>query len=170
MQVDPNANVEPRPVGRPRKVQPEVAPNVEEPIDQLRERLISEWVTYILERAGKSGNAVARAESIRNSDSFCLWVGEMPEAPLRKWAIDRDRDDARIDAANKIRLEAGRDAVCAVYANINGRSRRVTLTELQSNSGYQKLSPAHQFMAKHFVENFQRQNADGLWVLSNRAA
>jgi hypothetical protein len=134
----------------------------QEPIEVLRKRLATEWIDFLREQAIKGGKKPASAEFLQETDSFVEWVRAVPEAPLRRWVAERDAEE------KKARMHAGCDAICRLYADINGRAREVTLSELEHNDGYKKLSEADQFMARYLIENLQRQNADGLWILSNR--
>ena len=145
------------------------AARYQEPIDTLRERLASEWIDYLREQAIKNGMEAATVEYLKEKDSFVEWVRTTPEGILRKWVAEVDEYEKNRSIR---RMRAACDVVVRIMFNIATNNeitapRKVSMEELLASDGYNKLSPADQYMARYLTENCQRQNSNGKWTVSN---
>jgi len=146
-----------------------------EPIEQLRERLISGWVRTQRRMAAHDGGKPASEETLRANDSFARWVEQTSERVLLKWDRETRQMYSPTQAQTQLAWIQALDSAIPVifYLASNGghacADHKVTSRELLSSDAYKELDAAAQWAARYAVENYQRQNPDGSWTLSNRA-
>ena len=148
-----------------------------EPIEQLRERLISGWVNTLRAGAAKTGGKPASEEAIRSWDSFVRFVQHTPEGVLRKWNAEREKmwpsvkvTHADVQTAWKTAMQAALRVIFVLASN-GGHAEpdhKVSTDELLASDGYKALNECARWAARYAVEHYQRQRADGSWFVSNR--
>jgi hypothetical protein len=149
----------------------------EEPIAELRERLIAGWTRAL--RNGAAGMGWGTNGS-QTSDSFVDWVRTVPEDALRRWqkrvkassAFRTSSEPYEREAAQTAWTRARTTAIDVIFELASGgvgpANHRVTTEELLASAWYRVLDKPIQWACRWLVEHGQQQKPDGTWCLEER--
>jgi hypothetical protein len=148
----------------------------EEPIGELRERLIAGW-TRALQNGCAGKGWGTNSSVVQTSDPFVDWVRSVPEDALRRWQkkvqtnpiFKRPFEPYELEAAQNAWTRARTVAIDLIFELANGGSgpanHRVTLEELLASDGYKALDKQTQWACRYIAEHGQQQKPDGTWGL-----
>ena len=151
----------------------------EEPIAELRERLIAGWTRAL--QNGAAGKGWGTNDSkVQTSDSFVDWVRTVPEDALRRWqkkvktnpAFHTSSESYEREAAQTAWTRARKTAIDVLFELASGGSgpanHRVSLEELLASARYRVLDKSIQWACRYLAEHGQQQKPDGTWCLEEK--
>ena len=151
----------------------------EEPIAEMRERLIAGWISTL--QNGAAGKGWGTNDSkVETSDPFVDWVRTVPEDALRRWqksvkanpAFRTSSEPYEREAAQTAWTRARKTAIDVIFELASGgvgpANHRVTTEELLASARYRVLDKPIQFACRFIAEHGQQQKPDGTWCLEER--